>query len=120
MSGRYLVGSFREYEFAHGVPKAQVYSTTMYVLAGLLVLGFICNALIRPVDHKYVMTPAQIARTRRGAARGRSRRPAGSRAGDGRASPAWAITAAWLAVGIPIAWGVWVTLQQAVKLFTAA
>ena len=24
---------------------------------------------------------------------------------------------AWLAVGIPIAWGVWITLQSAVKIF---
>jgi hypothetical protein len=29
------------------------------------------------------------------------------------------VTAAWLAVGIPIAWGVWITLHQAAKLFGA-
>ena len=28
-----------------------------------------------------------------------------------------AILAAWLAVGLPIAWGVWQTLQSAVKIF---
>ena len=92
----------------------------MYVLAGLLALGFVCNLLIRPVDQKYDMTPAQLAQL--DAAQhevAAAARPAAALA-DGRASPAWAITAAWLAVGIPIAWGVWVTLQQAVKLFAAA
>ncbi len=55
--GPYLVGAFREAQLARGIPKAQVYNTTMYVLAGLLVLGFICNLLIRPVAEKNVMTP---------------------------------------------------------------
>jgi len=32
-------------------------------------------------------------------------------------TPTWQIAAAWLAVGIPIAWGVWVTLRKAVILF---
>ena len=32
-------------------------------------------------------------------------------------SPAWAVALAWLAVGIPLAWGVWQTLRQAAKLF---
>jgi hypothetical protein len=32
-------------------------------------------------------------------------------------SPAWLVAAAWLAVGIPIAWGVWITLQKAAILF---
>ena len=42
--------------------------------------------------------------------------PAGA-AGDGAPSPAWMVTAAWLAVGIPIAIGVWMTLREAAKLF---
>jgi MFS family permease len=116
--GPYLVGAFRESQLAHGVPKAQVYSTTMYVLAGLLVLGFICNALIKPVDHKYVMTPEQIAKLdalqHEASA---SSAPVAATVAEGTASPNWAIAGAWLAVGIPIAWGVWVTLKQAVKLF---
>lgn len=28
------------------------------------------------------------------------------------------VTAAWLAVGIPLAWGIWQTLKSAAKLFT--
>jgi MFS family permease len=116
--GPLLIGAFRESQLAHGVPKSEVYNTTMYVLAGLLVLGFICNLLIRPVDHKYVMTPAQIAQldaVQHEAAA--SAGPVAATVVDGAASPSWAIAAAWVAVGIPIAWGVWVTLKQAAKLF---
>jgi hypothetical protein len=43
----------RDYQVSRGVPVAQSYNTTMYILAGFLVLGFVCNALVRPVDAKY-------------------------------------------------------------------
>jgi len=40
----------REYEIAQGVAKADAYTTTMHIMAGLLVIGFVCNLLVRPVD----------------------------------------------------------------------
>jgi len=43
----------REYNVTHGVAAAQAYNVTMYVMAGLLVVGFVCNALIRPVDERH-------------------------------------------------------------------
>ena len=49
-----LVNYIREYQIAHGVPKADAYTTTMYIMAGLLVVGFICNLLVRPVDERHV------------------------------------------------------------------
>lgn len=39
-------------------PAAAAYSTTMYIMAGLLLLGFVCNLCIRPVDKKYHYHPA--------------------------------------------------------------
>ncbi len=51
--GPVLVNYLREYRIAQGVPKAEAYSVTMYVMAGLLVIGFIANLLVRPVDPKY-------------------------------------------------------------------
>jgi MFS family permease len=51
--GPVLVNYLREYRIAQGVPKAEAYSVTMYVMAGLLVVGFIANLLIKPVDPKY-------------------------------------------------------------------
>ncbi|MCE9578892.1 MAG: OFA family MFS transporter [Deltaproteobacteria bacterium] len=36
-----------------GVPKAEAYGFTMYLMAGLLMIGLICNLLVRPVDPKH-------------------------------------------------------------------
>ncbi len=116
--GPVLVNYIRQYQLDSGMPRAQVYSVTMYILAGLLVLGLICNILIRPVADKNFMTPAQLAEL--DAVDARSRIGATSvprEAGDAAPSPAWMVAAAWLAVGVPLAWGVWVTLRQAAKLF---
>jgi hypothetical protein len=33
-----------------GVPRDQLYNTTMYILCAMLVAGIICNYLIKPVD----------------------------------------------------------------------
>jgi MFS family permease len=62
--GPVLVNYLREYQLGHGVPAAQAYNTTMYILAGLLVIGFIANFLVRPVAERYVMTDAQLAEVR--------------------------------------------------------
>jgi MFS family permease len=53
--GPVLVNYIREYNVTHGVPKAQAYNTTMYIMAGLLVIGFICNFLIKAVHDRYHM-----------------------------------------------------------------
>ena len=39
----------------HGVPKAQAYNTTMYIMAGLLVIGFICNFFVKAVNARFHM-----------------------------------------------------------------
>jgi MFS family permease len=51
--GPALVNYLREYQLSQNVPKAQAYSVTMYIMAGLLVLGFIANFLVKPVDAKF-------------------------------------------------------------------
>jgi MFS family permease len=55
--GPVLVNYIRAYNVSHGVPKAQAYNTTMYIMAGLLVIGFICNFLVKAVHEKYHMKP---------------------------------------------------------------
>jgi hypothetical protein len=60
--GPVVVNYMREYQLGLGMPKSQVYNTTMYILAGMLVLGLICNLLIRPVAAKHFMTPEELAR----------------------------------------------------------
>jgi MFS family permease len=51
--GPVLVNYIRAYQIDHGVPKAQAYSVTMFIMCGLLLLGFVCNYAMRPVDTKY-------------------------------------------------------------------
>ncbi|HVC01673.1 MAG TPA: OFA family MFS transporter [Steroidobacteraceae bacterium] len=51
--GPVLIDYIREFQIDRGVPKAQAYSVTMYVMCGLLLLGLICNALIREVDQRH-------------------------------------------------------------------
>lgn len=53
--GPVLVNYIRQYQIDHGVPKAQAYNTTMYIMAGLLVIGLICNAMIKAVHERYHM-----------------------------------------------------------------
>jgi len=53
--GPVLVNYIRQYQIDHGVPKAQAYNTTMYIMAGLLVVGFICNFLIKAVHSRFHM-----------------------------------------------------------------
>jgi MFS family permease len=55
--GPVLVNYIREYQIDHGVPKAQAYNVTMYVMAGLLIIGFFCNLFIKAVHHRFHMQP---------------------------------------------------------------
>jgi hypothetical protein len=55
--GPVLVNYIREYNITHGVPKAQAYNVTMYIMAGLFVIGFIANLLVKAVDKRYHMAP---------------------------------------------------------------
>ncbi len=53
--GPVLVNYIREYNITHGVPKAQAYNVTMYIMAGLLVIGFFCNLFIKAVNSRFHM-----------------------------------------------------------------
>jgi MFS family permease len=117
--GTSLVSYIREYQIAHGVAKAQAYDVTMYVLAGLIIAGLICNALVKPINAKYFMNETELA-TERQLAHDRSTASAVGGAGHGGSAvatnPALVLTA-WAAVGIPLAIGIWITLQKAAVLF---
>jgi MFS family permease len=53
--GPVLVNYIREAQLERGVPAAQAYNVTMYILAALLVVGFVCNLAVRPVHERYYM-----------------------------------------------------------------
>jgi MFS family permease len=53
--GPVIVNYMRQYNVDHGVPKAQAYNTTMYVMAVLLVVGLVCNLLVKAVHMRHHM-----------------------------------------------------------------
>ncbi len=55
--GPMLINYIREYQIERGIPKAQAYSVTMYILCGLLLIGLICNFCMRPVNEKHHYRP---------------------------------------------------------------
>jgi MFS family permease len=138
--GPALVSSFRERQLAAGAPKEAIYNQTMYVLAGLLVAGFICNLLMRPVAAKYFMTDEELAAEKKMTVRAVIEEDDGTHADfedfveEGREPETprrWGSTQpsklsvgalvamgfAWAAVGAPLGWGVWVTLQKTAAIF---
>ena len=116
--GPVIVNYMREYQLEHGVPRAQVYDTTAYILCGLLVIGFICNWLVKPVADKHFMTDAELEAERKLAHEAaRAATVSGRAPTSEEKSPTWLVVAAWLVVGVPILWGVWVTLEKAWILF---
>lgn len=58
--GPVLVNYIREYQITHGVAKADAYTATLYIMAGLLTVGFLCNLLMRPVHEKHHMQPSEL------------------------------------------------------------
>ena len=61
VAGPFLVNYIRQYQIDHGVAKADAYSVTMYIMAGLLALGFVCNYLVSAVDARHHHREAALA-----------------------------------------------------------
>ena len=55
--GPVLVNYARQYQIDHGVEKAQAYNVTMRAMAVLLVVGFILNSRVRPLDPAKMHAP---------------------------------------------------------------
>jgi MFS family permease len=117
--GPSVVAFIRESQLQRGIPAEQAYTITMYILAGMLVVGLVCNLLIRPVADRHYMTDDELEVERllaheNGAAAGSAGVPASWRP----SSRSWVpVTVAWTLVGIPMGWAVWQTIKTAAALF---
>ena len=115
--GPVVVNYMREYQLGLGLPREQVYNQTMYILVGMLVVGLICNLLVKPLDAKWFMTDAELAAEKK-LAHERAAASEVTRSGGGADSVSPVLVVfAWAAVGIPLAWGVYRTLQSVAKFF---
>ncbi len=110
-----VVNYIREFQISAGVPRDQVYNFTMYILCGLLAIGFICNALVRPLAPHWFMKPEEVAALQAKDAAGKS--TSGGSYGIGKGGLDAKAALFWLFVGVPLAWGVWLTVLSAIKIF---
>ena len=113
--GPVVVNYIREFQLAAGVPRDQLYNTTMYILCAMLVAGLICNYLIKPVDPKWHMSESDLAKLQAASISAGAGTPSGS-FGIGRGCLDVRAALFWAFVGIPLAWGVWITLQSAANI----
>ena len=111
--GPVIVNYLHDTRVAQGVPRDHVYDQIFYVLACLLVAGFICNALIRPVHANWHIEEEVGINS---AAKGQAVGSKGAY-GIGRGGLDAQVFLAWALVGIPLAWGVWKTVENAAKIF---
>jgi MFS family permease len=112
--GPVIVNYMHDARVAQGVPPNEIYHPIFYVLAGLLVAGFVANLLVRPLSKKWFMSDEEVA-----ALQAKMRTKAEQKSVRSVASSGLDIKAvlAWAAVGIPLAWGIWITLEKALVLF---
>ncbi|HEU4708286.1 MAG TPA: OFA family MFS transporter [Methylophilaceae bacterium] len=115
--GPVIVNYINEYQINHGVPKSQAYDTTMYVLAGLLVAGFVCNLLVKPVAARWYMNDAELETERKLSHDAAPKAAVASGDISGQGGNRGLVLAAWLLVGIPLVYGIWNTLSKAWVLF---
>jgi MFS family permease len=116
--GPVVVNYMRDYQLGLGIPREQVYNQTMYILVAFLAIGFVANLLVKPVAAKWFMTDAELAEERRLAhERATASEVSGSVAVDATPSSPLKVALAWAVVGIPLAWGVFITLTNAAKFF---
>lgn len=112
--GPVVIALIREAQLAAGIAPALVYDRTLYIMAGLLLLGLICNSLVKPVDSSLQMTETELAHER-----AMQHDTGVSNNAQTAARGAFGITGvlAWLAVGIPFLIGLYIALAKAAALF---
>ncbi|MFS8123667.1 OFA family MFS transporter [Rhizobium sp. BR 250] len=116
IAGPVVVNYIREAQIAAGVaPGPALYTSTMYILAGMLAIGLVANAFVRPLSDKWFMSDAEVAALQAKTAAANAG-PTGS-FGIGRGGLDTKAALAWVAVGIPLLWGVWVTVRSSLALF---
>ncbi|WP_079419002.1 OFA family MFS transporter [Thiomonas intermedia] len=113
VAGPFLIAAIRQTQIDAGVPKNLVYDRTLYILAGLLLVGFVLNLLVRPVHARHRMTAEELARER---ALKHEDRLTGDAEHAARGGFGLGGILAWAAVGIPFLIGVYIALQKAAVL----
>ncbi len=91
-----------------GVPLDLVYNRTLYAMAAFLAVGFVANLLVRPVAERWYMKDVEPTQ---------ATAVAGGSYGIGRGGFSGPALLAWACVGLPLLWGIYITLTKALVLF---
>ncbi|UMY19849.1 OFA family MFS transporter [Methylobacterium organophilum] len=113
--GPVVVTAIRQHQVDAGVTGVDLYARTMYVLAVFLAVGFVCNLAVRPLARRWFMPETEVAALEAKGRTGAATR--GGAQGIGRGGVSAGAALAWAIVGIPILWGIWITLSKALILF---
>src|SRR2546430_17328161 len=104
-----VVNYIRQFQLQAGVPRDQLYNTTMYILCAMLIAGLICNFLIKPVDAKWNMSAEEVAKLQAASAKSAAVETGSFGIDRGRFDAKAALF--WAFVRIPLPWGVRKTLR---------
>jgi MFS family permease len=112
--GPVIVNYMHDMRVEAQVPFSEIYAPIFYILAMMLAVGFIANLMVRPVDKKFFMTDKELLIEKKLA----HEKFISAKEVIGKAEKTPLITLlAWSAVGIPISYGIWSTIQKAWILF---
>jgi MFS family permease len=114
--GPVVVNYLHDTRVAAGVPPDQIYGPIFFILAGMLVVGFIANLLVRPVASKWHMSEAEVAAELAKLHEKATAVQTGS-FGIGKGGLDFKAFLFWMLVGVPLAWGIWNTFEKALVLF---
>jgi len=112
-----LINIIRDVQINAGVPKAQAYSVTLYIMAVFLIVGFVCAVLVKPVHSKHYMSAEALAANQAALNEKISKAQSSGEAKIDKPTPVAKVVLAWAVVGIPLAYGIWQTVLQTVKMF---
>ena len=115
--GPVIVNYMHDTRQAEGIAPDQIYGPIFYILAGLLVVGFVANLLVRPVNPKWHMSDDDLAAEHAKHLPANSNGATTSDGGIGMGGLSVKAALFWLFVGIPLAWGIWNTVEKALVLF---
>ncbi len=117
--GPVVVNYMHDTRLEQGVPFDQVYAPIFVVLAGLMVVGFIANMLVKPVADQYFMTDAELAEVHKiSHEKTMQNQTKVSAVVNAAQQHLVLVKLAWATVLIPIGYGVWSTVQKAGGLFS--
>lgn len=114
VAGPWLVNHLRQSQIDAGVAPTRAYTVVLQLMAALLVLGFVLNALVRDVASRHHMSAGELEHERR--TRGADL-PRAASTRDRTDAASWWVIAAWLAAGAPLTWGIVQTARGVAAMF---